>query len=158
MIFSRSDPRPVVMTWITVCIHLGSTGKSSLLQCLFGEKGLSVVFKQRAVHHVNIDITLFRVSKRTRQSADDFETELLPKTNCRFVCRDNEIKLHRAETEPARFAYTMFTHRATNSQTTRLRCNHERRVRNVRPAARLVGPQNISAYDILTLNNCRRSR
>jgi hypothetical protein len=26
MIFSRSDPRPVVMTWITVCIHLGSTG------------------------------------------------------------------------------------------------------------------------------------
>src|SRR6266478_148235 len=26
MIFSRSDPRPVVMTWITVCTHLGSTG------------------------------------------------------------------------------------------------------------------------------------
>ena len=73
MIFSRSDPRPVVMTWITVCIHLGSTGKSSLLQCLFGEKRLSVVFKQRAVHHVSIDITPFRVPKRTWQSADDLE-------------------------------------------------------------------------------------
>ena len=36
-------------------------------------KGLSRVSKQRAVHHVNIDITLFRVSKCARQSADDLE-------------------------------------------------------------------------------------
>lgn len=77
--------------------------KSSLLQCLFGEKGLSVGFTQRAVHHINIDMTLFRVPKRTRQSANDLETELLPQTDRRFVGRNNKIELHRPKTEAARF-------------------------------------------------------
>src|SRR5207249_2806545 len=36
MIFSRSEPAPVVMTWITVCIAPPSfTRKSVSLQCLF---------------------------------------------------------------------------------------------------------------------------
>src|SRR5882762_3428069 len=112
--------------------------KSSLLQCLFGETGLSVVFKQRAVHYVNIDIILFRVPKRTRQSADDFKTELLPQTNRGFVSRYNEIELHRAKTEAACFAQTMFAHRATDPVTTRLRSDHVCRIRNVRAATRLV--------------------
>src|SRR4029077_11439610 len=110
-------------------------------------KALSVVFKQRAVHHVNIDIILFRVPKRTRQSADDFETELLPKTKCGFVSRNNEIELHRPKTESACFAQAMFAHRATNSLTTRIRSNHKRRVRNVRTAARLIRPQDVSAHN-----------
>jgi hypothetical protein len=47
------------------CLHPPRfSRKSSLLQCLFRDNRLSLVFKQRAVHHVDIDITLFRMSKR----------------------------------------------------------------------------------------------
>jgi hypothetical protein len=47
------------------CLHPTSfSRKSSLLQRLFGQKDLSLVFKKRAVHHVNVDIILFRMSKR----------------------------------------------------------------------------------------------
>ncbi len=64
MIFSRSDPRPLVMTWITVCIQLGSAGNHLFCNVCLEQEGLSLVFKKRAVHHVNIDVILFRMSKR----------------------------------------------------------------------------------------------
>src|SRR5262249_50416131 len=80
-----------------------------------------------------------------RQRANDFETKLLPQTNRGFVCRNNEIKLHRAKSEPSRFAQTMFGHGATNSLATRIRGDHEARVGNVRAAARLVRPQYVRA-------------
>src|SRR5947207_4916669 len=39
----------------------------------------------------------------------------------------------------------MFSHRPANSLTTRIRSDHESRIRDVRPASRLVRPQDISA-------------
>src|SRR5947208_13712198 len=39
----------------------------------------------------------------------------------------------------------MLGHHATNSLATRIRSDHESRIRDVRPASRLVRPQNISA-------------
>jgi hypothetical protein len=49
------------------CLHPRRfSRKSSLLQSLFGDDGLSLVFRQGAVQHVNIDITLFRMSKCAR--------------------------------------------------------------------------------------------
>src|SRR5206468_867571 len=82
------------------CLHAPRFNrKSSLLQCLFGENGLSLVFKQRTVHHVNIHVSLFGMTKCVRQSTDDFKTELLPQTKRGFVTRYNEIELHRAKTE-----------------------------------------------------------
>src|SRR5204862_7254189 len=54
------------------CLHAPRFNrKSSLLQCLFGENGLSLVFKQRTVHHVNIHVSLFGMTKCVRQSTDD---------------------------------------------------------------------------------------
>src|SRR5947208_2878654 len=42
----------------------------------------------------------------------------------------------------------MLGHRATNSLATRIRSDHESRIRDVRPASRLVRPQNISADNV----------
>jgi hypothetical protein len=133
MIFSRSDPRPVVMTWITVCIQLGSTGNHLFCTvCLFSRLAVSkrygVVMKsdrrldvsnsgllactqirlsasrqQRAVHNINIHVSVFGMTKGTWQSANDLEPELLPQTDRRFVGRDNKIELHRPKTEAAGF-------------------------------------------------------
>jgi len=80
------------------------------------------------------------------QSADDLETKLLPKVNRRCVCRNDKVKLHCAKTEPARFAQTMFAHRATDSLPARIRCDHERGVRHVRSCAGLIWFQDVSAH------------
>ena len=60
--------------------------------------------QKRTKHDVNIDISLFRVSKSTRQRTDDFKTELFPQANGCFICRDNKVELHRAKAKPARLA------------------------------------------------------
>jgi hypothetical protein len=67
------DPRPVVKTGITVCIHLGSTGRSSLLQCLFGEKakpGLQATSGASRKHRYN---PFEGVEMRSGKVADDIE-------------------------------------------------------------------------------------
>jgi len=84
--------------------------------------------------------------KRAWQSADDPETKSLPKVNRRCVCRNDKVKLHCAKTKPARFAQTMFAHRAANSLPARVRCNHERGVRDVRSWASLIWFQDVSAH------------
>src|SRR5438552_9607331 len=161
MIFSRSDPRPVVMTWITVCIsNLGSTGNQVLLQSRLAGRARppgapnATTLKQRAVHHVNIDVSIFRMAKRAVQRADDLETELLPKTNRRNVRRNHEIKLYRAKTEPPRFAQTMLRHGTTDPLPARAGCDHERCIRDMRAAAGLVRPQDVCASNALILPIC----
>ena len=84
--------------------------------------------------------------KRARQSAHDLETKSFPKVNRRCVCRNDKIKLHRTIAKPARFAQTMFAHRATNSLPARIRRDHERGVRDVRSCAGLIWFQNVSAH------------
>jgi hypothetical protein len=47
------------------CLHqLASAGNHLFCNVCLEQKGLSLVFKKRAVHHVNVDIILFRMSKR----------------------------------------------------------------------------------------------
>ncbi len=70
--------------------------------------------------------------KRARQGANDLETELVPEMNRRFVCRDDKIKLHGTESDPARFAQAMLAHAATDSLSARIQRDHERRVRDMR--------------------------
>ena len=77
IIFSRSDPRPLAMTWITVCIpYLASAGNQSfcnasldVTQAIVPASSsdatrLSASPQQRAVHDVNIHVSFFRVAKR----------------------------------------------------------------------------------------------
>ena len=93
MIFSRSEPRPVVMTWITVCIHVGSAGNHLFcnvclaLACSRRPVGAEARIRalrtakrlqQRAIHHVNIDVSFVGMTKGTRQRADNIEAEVLP--------------------------------------------------------------------------------
>ena len=85
------------------------------------------------------------MAKSAGQHADGLETELLPKTNRRHVRRNHEIKLHRAKTEPPRFAQRMLRHGTTNPLSARTRGDHERRIRDMRAAARLVRPQDVRA-------------
>jgi len=102
MIFSRNDPHPLAMTWITVCIQVGTPGPLAMtwitvciqvgspgihLFCnvCLEQKGLNLVFKKRSVHNVHIDISFFGMMKCARQGANDFETELLPKAHCGVV-------------------------------------------------------------------------
>ena len=65
-------------------------------------------------HDINIDKAVLRMAKRARQSPNNFHPEISPKSHRRFVCRDNEIKLHCAKAEPASFGQTMLAHCATN--------------------------------------------
>ncbi len=81
--------------------------------------------------------------KRAWQSADDFETELLPKMDRRRVRRNDEIKLHGAKTHSARLIQTMLGHRTADPLPARTPCNHEGCIGDMRAAAGLVGPQNV---------------
>src|SRR5436190_16109365 len=103
MIFSRNDPRPLAMTWITVCIQVGSPGIHLFCNVCLEQKGLNLVFKKRSVHNVHIDISFFGMMKCARQGANDFETELLPKAHCGAVGGNTEFKFNRAKTEEASF-------------------------------------------------------
>src|SRR5438094_10193058 len=81
--------------------------KSLALQCLFRtesvilatprmrltEARLQLIFKQRAGHDVNIDESFFRMPKCARQSADNFETNLIPKMERVRGCGKQEIEL-----------------------------------------------------------------
>src|SRR2546422_7790461 len=75
-----------------------------------------LIFKQRAVHDVNIDISFFRMVKCAGQSADDFETDLLPKMGRRCVGRNHEIELHGAKTHSARLSQAMLGHPASDAR------------------------------------------
>jgi hypothetical protein len=96
--------------------------------------------------------------KRAWQSADDLETKLLPKVNRRCVCRNDKVKLHCAKTKPARFAQTMFAHRAANSLAAGIRRDHERGVRDVRSCADLIRLQDVSAHYLSILFGDVRAR
>ena len=69
---------------------------------LRGAKRLQV--DQRAKHDMNIDVSFFRMTKRSRQGADNLEPKLLPKVDGGCVRRDNKIELHRAKAEATRLA------------------------------------------------------
>src|SRR5438874_4092469 len=137
--------------------------KSLALQCLFRtesvilatprmrltEARLQLIFKQRAVHDVNIDESFFRMPKCARQSADNFETKLIPKMDRARVCGNHEIELHSAKAHSARLRQTVLGHPASHSGAFGVSCHHESGVGDVRPGTRLVRPQNISADDAI---------
>ena len=87
MILWRNDSRPFAMTWITVCIHekiqqeitpfamfvwIESVDPCNATHACLTEARLQLIFKQRAVHDVNIDESFFRMPKCARQGADNF--------------------------------------------------------------------------------------
>lgn len=109
------------------------------------EARLQLIFKQRAVHDVNIDISFFRMPKCAGQSADDLETELLPEMDRSRVRGNHEIELHGAKTDSTRLAQTVLGHSVSHSGTLGVSCDHEGGVGDVRPGTRLIWPQDISA-------------
>jgi len=84
------------------------------------------------------------MTESARQCANDLESKLLPEPNRRFVSGNDEIELHRAKAQPARFIQAMLAHRATDPLPARARRDHKGGVSNMRTAARLVRPQNVS--------------
>jgi hypothetical protein len=76
-------------------------------------------------HDINIDIPIFRMPKCARQSADDLESEFLPAVKGRLVGGHDEIELHGAEAEPARFVETMRAHGPANMMSASGRGHHE---------------------------------
>src|ERR1700704_6226471 len=63
----------------------------------------------------------------------------------RFICRNDKVKLHGAEAEPARFVQTMFAHGATDAETPRASCDDEARIRNMRAQTWPIRSQEITA-------------
>jgi hypothetical protein len=104
-----------------------------------------LILEQRAEHDVSIDVFFTWVVKCAGQGADDFEAELLPKTDCSRIRRDNEIELHGAKSESTRLGQAMLRHSASYSSTLGTSWDHESGVGDVRPGTRLIRPQNISA-------------
>ena len=124
MILLRNDPRPVVMTWMTVCIPL--------------------IF-QRAEHHVGIHKSFLRVAKRARQRPHDIESKLPPQVHSRLVRGNDEIELHRAIAAPARFIQRVFPHGATDARTPRVRIDHISSIRDMISQPGLVRPEEVTA-------------
>src|SRR6266853_377949 len=157
MIFSRNDPRPLVITWITVCITLSDSPVAhSFATFVWNPSHCSHVavdvcvrlaqarLQKRTKHDVNIDISFLRMPKSTWQCADDLETELFPEANGSFVRRNDKVELHRAKAKPARLVQAMLTHFSADPKAARFWCDHERRIRNVRAKRRLIRSQNVS--------------
>ena len=114
---------------------------------------LQLIFKQRAVHDVNIDVSVFRMPKCARQSADNLETELLPEMERSHIGGNHEIELHAAKTHSACLAQTVLGYSASHAGSLGVSCDHESGVGDVRPGTRLIRPQNVSAYNA-TISLC----
>lgn len=97
------------------------------------------------IHHVNIDISPRRMPERARQRADDFHAEILPEFHSRVVGRNDEIKLNRAVTTPARLGQTVFAQSATDPPPAPSFRHNKSRVRDVSAASRLVFMQGVGA-------------
>src|SRR5437867_11521843 len=80
------------------------------------QTGLSALRQQRAVHDVNIDISFLQMAERARQSANDLETELLPKMDCRRVRRNHTIDVHGAKAHSTHPAQTMLAHSPSDAR------------------------------------------
>src|SRR5262245_50898402 len=126
--------------YLNHCLHsrLASAGNQFFCNPCFARSGDLEVAppwfgsrNQPAIHHVNVDVFVFRMAKSTGQTADDLETEVLPKTDRGHVRGNHKIELHRAKTEPARFAQAMLGHCATDPLPARICQNHERCVCDV---------------------------
>src|SRR5437763_16181258 len=84
------------------------------------------------------------MSESAWQGADDFKSEIFPKTQGSSVGRDNEVELHGPKTETPSFVQTMFSHRSADSATSGCWRNHEAGIRDVRSKPRLVDFENVT--------------
>lgn len=84
-------------------------------------------------------------TKSAGQSPGDFESEVLPEPEGSRIGGDDEIKLHCAVTKACRLVQTMFSHYPSDPATLGRWRNHEAGIRYVRPQARLVSLENVSA-------------
>ena len=117
------------------------------------------ILNQRAKHDVNIHVSFFRMPKCAGQSADNFETKLIPKMDRSGVRGDHEIELHGAKAHSARLRQTVLGHSASHSSAFGISCHHESGIGDMRPGTRLVRPQNISACNApILLARCRGRR
>src|SRR5205809_3995120 len=145
IILWRNDSGPFAMTWITVCIHEKTQQEITPFAMFLSrdttivpashnsiaQTRLSASRQQREVHDVNIDESFFRMPKCARQSADNFETELIPKMDRSRVRGDHEIELHAVKTHSTRLAQTVFGHSPSHSGTLGVPCDHESGVGDV---------------------------
>src|SRR5439155_10141120 len=102
------------------------------------QTGLSALRQQRAVHDVNINISFLRMAERARQSANDLETELLPKMDCRRVRRNHKIELHGAKAHSTGLAQTMLGDSSSDSRALCISRHYKGGVGDVRTAPSLV--------------------
>jgi hypothetical protein len=90
------------------------------------------------------------MSESAWQSADDFKSEIFPKTQGSSVGSDDEVELHGPKTEPPSFVQTMFSHRSADSATSGGWRNHEAGVSDMRSKPRLVGFKNVTTnYSVI---------
>ena len=84
------------------------------------------------------------MEESARQFADDFKSQIFPKTQRSSVGRDDKVELHRPKTETLSFEQTMFSHRSSDSATSGRWRNHEASVCDMRSKPRLVGFENVT--------------
>ena len=65
--------------------------------------------------------------------------------DCGFVCRNHEVELHGAITQPARLGQRMLAHGATNPQTACFRRDHETGICDVVPQPGPIRSQDVAA-------------
>ena len=75
---------------------------------------LALAGRQICLRHEIIDVSFIGMTESIRQRSNDFEPEVLPKTDRSGICGNHIIELHRAKTKPTRFAQAMLGHRATD--------------------------------------------
>jgi hypothetical protein len=84
------------------------------------------------------------VTESARERADHSKSEISPEAQRTFVCRNDEVELHRPKAATPSFMQTMFRHGSPDPATSGGWQNHEAGVSDMRSEPRLVGFENVT--------------
>jgi len=147
MILFRNDPRPVAIPESPFAFNSKSISQFGLPNAKRKPKTKSILRSQlpmfglqtRAKHNVHIDISFFGMMKCARKVPTILKPSFCQRRTAESLVETT--KLNCIARKPRRRASLrqMLGHRATNSLATRIRSDHESRIRDVRPASDWLG-------------------
>jgi hypothetical protein len=106
---------------------------------LFSPLGpLGIITVQALEHHQRVDIPKSRMTKRSRQTANDLKSKRLPKRDSPGVGTDNKIELHSSIPAFARVVQRVLTHCPSYTAPHGARAGHIATIADVGPATSLV--------------------
>ena len=102
---------------------------------------------QKAVHHIDVDISELMVLERLGNSADDRESQFRPKRNGAPIRANHEVELHGFVAGVLRLAKAVMPERRAGTSALERRVNHEGGICHMRAEIALIGSELVHAKD-----------